>query len=121
MSNPTDSRTPRFELSLLEQISSLVFLLGFIAVFQGRSETFYEVGRGLLLLSVLGYLLGMLLNRIQVQPFLERGTVLGMLLGILGMFQPWNILYYEYGFYLLGISTLAFIVISHLPGGVAVE
>src|SRR5687768_11684677 len=105
----------RFDQSLLERLGSLVFLLGFIAVFQGRSVALYEVGRGLLVVGALAYLGGLLLKAIGAQPFLERLSVLGMFIGVLGMFQPWNILYYEYGFYLLGICTLAFIIISHLP------
>jgi hypothetical protein len=38
-----------------------------------------------------------------------------MLLGIVGMFQPWQIDLYTWGFHLVLFGTLAFIVISHLP------
>jgi hypothetical protein len=43
----------------------------------------------------------------------------GIVLGIVGMFQPWIFLAYRYGFLLLLISTLAFILWSHIvPRGV---
>lgn len=45
----------------------------------------------------------------------EQLVVSCMILGTIGMFQPVNIELYKYGFVLLGLSTLAFIVISHLP------
>jgi hypothetical protein len=38
-----------------------------------------------------------------------------MMIGILGMLQPWQIWLYENGFYVLGISTLGFIIVSHIP------
>lgn len=46
---------------------------------------------------------------------LEQLVVLGMVLGTVGMFQPWAIELYQYGFALLALATLAFIVVSHLP------
>ena len=42
-----------------------------------------------------------------------------MVLGTIGMFQPWVLELYHYGFLLLGLSTLAFIVISHVPAAEA--
>lgn len=47
---------------------------------------------------------------------IEQVIVAGMVLGTFGMFQPWVLELYQYGFLLLGLSTLAFIVISHVPG-----
>jgi hypothetical protein len=46
---------------------------------------------------------------------LEQLVVAGMVLGTVGMFQPWHLDLYQYGFALLGLCTLAFIVISHVP------
>jgi hypothetical protein len=46
---------------------------------------------------------------------IEQVIVAGMVLGTIGMFQPWVLELYHYGFLLLGLSTLAFIVISHVP------
>jgi hypothetical protein len=42
-------------------------------------------------------------------------SVLGKILGIIGMLQPWDIQFFQYGFYLLGICTILFIVAAHLP------
>jgi hypothetical protein len=46
---------------------------------------------------------------------LEQLVVLGMVLGTIGMFQPWNLDLYQYGFALLALSTLGFIIVSHVP------
>ena len=46
---------------------------------------------------------------------IEQVVVAGMVLGTIGMFQPWMLDLYHYGFLLLGLSTLAFIVVSHIP------
>ncbi len=45
----------------------------------------------------------------------EYSIIAAMLLGTIGMFQPWQIELYHYGFLLLLFSTLAFIIISHIP------
>ena len=50
---------------------------------------------------------------------IEQLVVAGMVLGTIGMFQPWVLELYHYGFLLLGLSTLAFIVISHIPAAEA--
>ncbi len=46
---------------------------------------------------------------------LERSIIAVMLLGMVGMFQPWQIDLYHYGFVILLVGTLAFIIISHVP------
>jgi hypothetical protein len=40
--------------------------------------------------------------------------IAGILLGIVGMFQPWALPLYTYGFVLLLVSTLAYILWSHV-------
>ena len=40
--------------------------------------------------------------------------IAGILLGIVGMFQPWAMVFYTWGFVLLLISTLTYIVVSHI-------
>ncbi len=47
------------------------------------------------------------------QP-IERIAIAGIVLGIIGMFQPWSIVAYRYGFLLLFFSTLFFILWSHV-------
>ncbi len=50
---------------------------------------------------------------------IETVCILGIVLGVVGMFQPWALAVYRYGFFLLLISTLAFILWSHVtPKGV---
>lgn len=44
----------------------------------------------------------------------ERIIIAGIVLGVVGMFQPWLFPAYKYGFLLLLASTLAFIVWSHV-------
>lgn len=45
---------------------------------------------------------------------IERVLIAGIVLGVVGMFQPWFFVAYRYGFMVLLISTLAFIVWSHI-------
>jgi hypothetical protein len=50
---------------------------------------------------------------------IELALIAGIVLGIIGMFQPWFFPAYRYGFLLLLFSTLAFILWSHIvPRGV---
>ncbi|MCL4863226.1 MAG: hypothetical protein KJZ93_27720 [Caldilineaceae bacterium] len=44
----------------------------------------------------------------------ERVLIGGIVLGVVGMFQPWLFAGYKYGFLLLLFSTLGFIVWSHI-------
>jgi zinc transporter ZupT len=49
----------------------------------------------------------------------ERIIIAGIVGGVVGMFQPWWFLAYKYGFVVLLVSTLAFILWSHIqPRGV---
>jgi hypothetical protein len=49
----------------------------------------------------------------------ERIIIGGIVLGVVGMFQPWVFAGYKYGFLLLLFSTLAFIVWSHITPAAA--
>jgi len=44
----------------------------------------------------------------------EYFIIAGIVLGIVGMFQPWVFVAFRYGFYLLVLSTLSFIAWSHV-------
>ena len=46
--------------------------------------------------------------------WIERILIAGILLGIAGMFQPWAIELYTWGFHLLVFATLSFIIVSHI-------
>ena len=55
-------------------------------------------------------------DRIDAASFarIERVIIGGIVLGVVGMFQPWLFVGYKLGFQLLLLSTLAFIVWSHV-------
>jgi hypothetical protein len=50
----------------------------------------------------------------RTYSIIEKVIIAGILLGIIGMFQPWVFEFYKYGFLLLLVSTLSFIVWSHV-------
>ena len=50
----------------------------------------------------------------QLHTLLERITMLCMLFGIAGMFQPWILNLFGYGFLLLLFGTIGFTVISNI-------
>jgi len=52
---------------------------------------------------------------------IEKIFIGGIVLGIIFMFQPWVFVLFRYGFYLLLISTLAFIVWSHVTAAAPVD
>jgi hypothetical protein len=63
------------------------------------------------------WLMGMWLNhRIEprIHKTIEMVIIAGIVLGILGMFQPWVHALFPLGFQLLLISTLSFIAWSHI-------
>ncbi len=51
----------------------------------------------------------------KVVGTITRLCIAGIILGILGMIQPWVFELFRYGFYVLLLSTLVYIVISHVP------
>ena len=50
----------------------------------------------------------------RVHSIVEGFLIAGIVLGILGMFQPWLHVFFKYGFLLLLFSTLGFILWSHV-------
>lgn len=50
----------------------------------------------------------------RLYKLIEGVTIAGILLGVVGMFQPWAMLGYRIGFHLLLASTLAFTLWSHV-------
>lgn len=53
---------------------------------------------------------------------IERIVIGGVVLGVVGMFQPWIFAAYKYGFLLVLVSTLTFIIWNHItPQGVRRE
>jgi hypothetical protein len=105
----------QIDTDVIEQLSNIAFLLGVIAIAQGTFVAGFWLGVALLVLGVAGILGSAVLRRAAWQRILERLAILGMMTGLLGMFQSWQISLYENGFYILGISTLVFIIVSHIP------
>jgi hypothetical protein len=50
----------------------------------------------------------------RLYSIVEGIIIAGIVLGVVGMFQPWKMAFYKYGFNLLLISTLSFILWSHV-------
>jgi hypothetical protein len=50
----------------------------------------------------------------RTHQLVERIIIVGIVGGVIGMFQPWWFLAYKYGFIVLLVSTLAFILWSHI-------
>ncbi len=53
----------------------------------------------------------------RVYRIIESVIIAGIVLGVIGMFQPWHMFFYKNGFRLLLISTLSFILWSHVRPG----
>ena len=50
----------------------------------------------------------------RIHHIIEQILIVGIVLGVVGMFQPWLFEGYKYGFVLLLISTIFFILWSHI-------
>jgi hypothetical protein len=57
----------------------------------------------------------------RTYDLVEKIIIGGIILGIVLMFQPWVFVLFRYGFYLLLIATLAFLVWSHIAPQESVE
>jgi hypothetical protein len=62
-------------------------------------------------------------DQIGAKPYslVERVLIAGIVIGVIGMFQPWFFAGYQLGFFVVLFSTLGFIVWSHItpaPDGV---
>lgn len=110
----TKNNTTFFDHERIEQVSTLVLIPGVLAVFQWGYSWLFPIGLFLLAIGTAGTLVGQVLQRNHIARIVERMMVVGMMVGILGMLQPWHILLYQYGFYVLALSTLSFIIVSHI-------
>jgi hypothetical protein len=58
----------------------------------------------------------------KTHRLVEYSIITGIVVGIVGMFQPWVFVFYQIGFFVLFFSTLGFIAWSHIiPSGVQHE
>lgn len=53
----------------------------------------------------------------RLYSIVEGIIIAGIVLGVIGLFQPWKMEFYRYGFNVLLISTLSFILWSHVRPG----
>lgn len=84
-------------------INAIPFVLIFAAIILGFIAIIIVVG-------------SMLNNNVPARThrIIEQVLIAGIVLGVVGMFQPWIFEGYKYGFLLLLLSTLGFIVWSHV-------
>jgi uncharacterized membrane protein HdeD (DUF308 family) len=102
-------------LSLIEQAANGLFILGLLVVFLASGNAALSIGSVLILSGVLGILGTLLAKHENWHTIIERLLIIGMIVGVVGMFQANSVQLYEYGFYTLGLCTLGFIVILHIP------
>jgi hypothetical protein len=84
-------------------LEAIPFILIFIAIIL----TFITI------IVLVGSLLNDNISR-RTHQLVERVIIIGIVAGVIGMFQPWWFLAYKYGFPVLLISTLSFILWSHI-------
>jgi hypothetical protein len=84
-------------------LSAIPFILIFVSVL-------------LAFISLINMSASVLNGYISVRVFraIERILIAGIILGIIGMFQPWLIILYKVGFMVLLVSTLGFIWWGHI-------
>lgn len=84
-------------------MNALYFILGFLVILG-------------LFIAFIRWVSGRLSYKIKAARFtqIERLIIVGIVLGVVSMFQPWLFVGYKYGFLVLLFSTLAFIVWSHI-------
>jgi hypothetical protein len=84
-------------------LSAIPFILIFVSILLGFITVITVVAR------LLNDYIDSRLYRI-----IETIIIVGIVLGVVGMFQPWHMAFYTNGFTLLLISTLSFILWSHV-------
>lgn len=121
--------------SLLTRFAVAILIFIAIGVISGQfgDQIFSEEARGSVLISaipfvtifvaiLLAFILLIVLSSIRLsgavsrrayQP-IERIIIAGILIGVVAMFQPWKTFIYEYGFLTLLVSTLLFMIWSHI-------
>ncbi len=101
--------TPILQAQPREVMASMVLVQGipFLAVFVALLLTFIY-----LIFAAAARFTGNISQRFYGP--IEAIIIAGIVLGVVGMLQPVDIIGYQYGFLLLLISTLAFMVWSHV-------
>jgi hypothetical protein len=85
-------------------------------LFSGIQFLFIFIAIILFYASFIWYLAYRLNGRVpeRIYRIIEYILIGGIILGIVGMFQPWLFAAFRYGFYLLLASTIGYIVWSHV-------
>jgi lysylphosphatidylglycerol synthetase-like protein (DUF2156 family) len=95
-------------LATPEQLASNVLLnaIPFILIF---------ISILLLYITILVIIGNLLNNRIpeRIYKIIETVLIVGIVIGVLSMFQPWSVVLYKYGFIVVLISVLSYIIWSH--------
>ena len=91
------------QLSKNVLLSAIPFILIFVSILLG----FITV------INVVAQFLNDNINP-RLYSIIEGIVIAGIVLGVFGMFQPWKMVFFKYGFNLLLISTLLFILWSHV-------
>ena len=97
------SRTTPEQLADNVLLNAIPFLLIFVAIM-------------LAFVTLIVIVASMLNNNVppRIYKIIESILIAGIVLGVVGMFQPWFFDGYKYGFVLLFVSLLLFIVWSHI-------
>ena len=97
------SRYGEEELARNVLLNAIPFILVFVAIL-------------LFFISLIWFIASKLHNTISARLYrpIESVLIAGIVLGIIGMFQPWVFWFYKYGFTVLFISLLSFILWSHI-------
>jgi hypothetical protein len=84
-------------------LSAIPFILIFVSILLGY-------------MTVISIVASVLNDNIapRIHRTIESIIIAGIVLGVLGMFQSWKMVFYRYGFMVLLISTLSFILWSHV-------
>ena len=84
-------------------LSAIPFILIFVAIL-------------LVYISLINMSMSVLNDNIsaRIHGTVEKVLIAGIVLGVVGMFQPWLMILYKIGFFVLLISTLGFIWWSHV-------
>lgn len=97
-----------------EQLNTNALLsgIGFLAIF---------ISIILFYISFIWWLALRLNGKVSHKTFriVEYILIGGIVVGVIGMFQPWVFVAFRYGFYLLLLSTLGFIAWSHITPAAA--
>lgn len=94
--------------------NALLSGIGFLSVF---------IAIILFYISAIWWLALRLNGRVATKTYrlIEYVLIGGIILGIVGMFQPWVFAAFRYGFYLLLLATVGFIAWSHVTPAAEVE